>query len=87
MSRRECPISGCHKAMADRQVMCERHWKQVPPPLQRDIRKEKTVRGPAWEEAVAKAIHHVNHELSLDREMERYIQFHRDADLRYPWRS
>lgn len=55
-----CPIDGCERTVADHLLMCQAHWRLVPPVLQRKVyaayRRGEGLGTPELAEAQAAAI-------------------------------
>lgn len=66
MSQVACPVSGCKEKREHNQVMCKRHWFQVPIELRRDIwaHARVGVSCPSWAQACREAIAHVEAQAS-----------------------
>ena len=73
MTQIKCPILGCQRHLADRQVMCSHHWQLVPETLQLPVRAAKKDRSsPAWRVALEAAVSRVQADEALRKETDIY---------------
>jgi hypothetical protein len=53
----QCPVYGCHRTIADLQVVCAKHWEAAPGELRARVHAAKKERGsPAWTAAVKELV-------------------------------